>query len=260
MKGLLMSRLAILLIAVWLAPSGLADHPPLAPFSCSMSTLMNMVPDACRGADGQYPCDLFGIDFARIAGPLGPKTTYEIGEVVTIEGETEHRMFDSSFCAFVPNCDLIPPPDVYEVTEEVEKNICWGVNGTVTAEGKTGLLTKLVGELNVSVEVGGELSGCRVIRERATYTLHIPLCFDTEVWEEYGTATVSGTVTESTGGLVFECNCDLSGWQSFEVYCPPNTQGAGSANTITFTRNRKVNTPCCEDSGPEPCCGCEADG
>lgn len=170
---------------------------------------------------------------------------------------TERRLLEA-WCAYVEDCQFVPPPRQYMHEWETTEEACWQADGSATVDAKLGLVTRLLAKINANVEVGGQISGCRTTTERESFLVFIANCIDTEYWEEFGVVDVEGTVTEIEGGIRIACSCDGTGSTVHDVFCNPRTS-TGNAAKVTFVHFRTTESPCCisPPEGP-PCCGCGA--
>jgi hypothetical protein len=83
---------------------------------------------------------------------------------------------DACNCALLP-CDqrVDCEPSTYSHTRQTET--CWEVTGGVEVSGKTGLLAKLFGELEVTVNIGGSDSSCTTVSETITFKPSVSDCW-----------------------------------------------------------------------------------
>ena len=80
-------------------------------------------------------------------------------------------------------------------TSTVENQFCWEVTGGVSAEIKFGLIARLFGELGVSVNIGGKISGCKKWIESFQFPITPSNCFREFTREISTLTTLHGIVT-----------------------------------------------------------------
>jgi len=176
------------------------------------------------------------------------------------------------FACGLPPCGTInyPGPIVWEqVTRE---RSCWGVNGSVSASAKAGLLTKLFTDLQIEVEVGGEFNKCVEKEKRITAPFPQFQCYPTHLREVWMRGTHFGNVNEAdeawrwtrANGEETYTYCGLktaagdafdeAGWhlQKAPIAC------SGDPIFPDDIYDGKRALHCCDPAcdGPDVCCGC----
>lgn len=192
------------------------------------------------------------------------------------------------------NCGYLPCGDlrVCEGAEHSftkEDQVCWTVSGNATFSGKTGLLTRLLGELGVSVQIGLQMQHCHKFTEGTKFKVPMSNCFKNyarEVWVE---TEIQGTVREICGKFHWisyelvggqtieidqgwtECNVKTASGRvtkvsEHEVQYPPYPERCGGAVPSPDPYDGKRAEPCCSPlppcdpvpPGSHSCCVCYA--
>ena len=139
-------------------------------------------------------------------------------------------------------------PEVITISDEVSRTHSWSVGGSVSAEIKAGMLTKVIADGKVGVEVNGEYSGSKEKKYTISRQITVPAC-RTRIRREYVDDYEADDfqITTTSG---YWC-CPVHGIESYNLpqFCTGN--GDGDTNLHGAT----------EDGGPysqssNPCLDC----
>lgn len=192
---------------------------------------------------------------------------------------------DACNCHYVP-CDMRNHPCVPQSQgHHVSNEICWGVGGSITVEGKTALLARLFLELGVSVTVNANFQHCHVWGESFTFTVQMSDCFRNFARATWIESTATGqmlhaesiTVLRKEGepdrqhlcGLSVRANADVNMKGDRDIQRPPYPERYGGPSLPEPDRyDGKRAMPCChllapwDEVPPEShtCCACYAPG
>lgn len=210
----------------------------------------------------------------------------KVEDVKTVEKKGRWVMVGACNCFWGP-CGNVPPRRVchpaptYQYSRQ--EQTCWKVEGDVSFEGKTGLLARLIGELGVTVQFGGEFQKCTTVTETLTFPIHQSDCWRhkaRDVWKE---REVRGVVVEAETANYWECQlanrlvvtvrteCGLreskgeaSTIGSITIQSAPLPPCAGGPNPTPAEYDGELAEKCCAPlpqcdpvpAGGHPCCGC----
>lgn len=179
------------------------------------------------------------------------------------------------------DCSRTPPTFEHARQEQT----CWKASGSISVEGKTGLLLRLLGELQVRVTLGGELSGCTTVTETLRFPVVPANCWrikSREIWEE---RVARGVITEAETVYYWDCQLPNRLIVTIATDCG-REEGAGEVSTVNSRFIQTAPFPpciggprqpdpaydgvfaeqCCRPlppcdpvaEGTDPCCGCWA--
>lgn len=142
--------------------------------------------------------------------------------------------------------ECFPQPAVFGRSEET----CWSVSGSVSVEGKTGLLTKLFAELGVSVTIGGSFTSCVTLSSMHTIIPPVSDCFTNHARGVWDIHKVTGTLVEDAAVSYWTCYLPSGAIVPAQTHCGRSTS-TGFADTYgQVTRQYTNHTPEC--GGPNP--------
>lgn len=114
--------------------------------------------------------------------------------VVTLAGE----------CGVWP-CNQAPPRTIANCGYSSHTQTCWSVGGSLSVQGKTSLLLRLFGELDITVEINGSLTNCTETGYSAGITSVINHCRERDCKISEVVTTVTGTATEHAEVAAWLC-------------------------------------------------------
>jgi len=246
-------------------------------------------------AQGQFTCDPlppdeFGVPCHLVGTFFDVELETVIDDVVvTRTGDSGWKKATACNCIAVPFGDPLWVESCPDVTfrESATTEWCWGVSGSISAEGRIALLNRLFGEIGLGVEIGGELSDCDSVTLEHELDIERRNCFDNFARILKFKREVTGRRTEAKVVKQWVCtfpdgdqigvitNCGVSTVEasaSTEVVDfqfaphPPSCHGPDVGDPDPFDGQRLE--PCfncetlgvdgivgCPDAGPELCCG-----
>lgn len=187
---------------------------------------------------------------------------------------------DACNCAYIP-CNMMRSCQPAEHMFDVRHEICWSVGGSVSVEGKTGLLASLFGSLGVSVSINANFQDCYTWGEAYTFTVPLSNCFRNYARPTWVNSTASGQILHAESittltkpgeeplihkcGLSVRANADAHMTSGREIqYAPYPEHCGGSLPPGPDPYDGKRSDPCCFplppcdvlEPGQNPCCAC----
>ncbi|MFN7022681.1 MAG: hypothetical protein ACK4WH_15355 [Phycisphaerales bacterium] len=187
-------------------------------------------------------------------------------------------------CGNDPRRRICQPPPSYQYSRQ--EQTCWKIEGDASVEGKSGLAVRLVGELGVTVTIGGEFQKRTTVAETLTFPIHQSDCWRNRTRDVWTERWVEGVVVEAEAVRYWECQfprgqvvtvkteCgvresrgEASTIGSIRIHGAPLPPCAGSPNPTPPEYEGELAEPCCQPllpcdrlpPGGHECCGCSGE-